>query len=74
MQDSSVGAAVLIATIAVLFAVGFIVFWLRDRGRAREVSRDPQRTEPTASPDSRSREAREGAANEPPELRRERRH
>ena len=75
MADSSAGAVVLIAVIAVLIAAGFIVFWLHDRGRADEVSVDPQRTEPgPVPPDTRTREAREGAADEPPELRRERRH
>jgi hypothetical protein len=52
--------------IAVLIAAGFIALWVRDKGRADEVSDDPERanTDTELGPD-----AREGAAQEPPELR-----
>jgi hypothetical protein len=52
--------------IAVLIAAAFIALWVRDKGRADEVSDDPERasTDTELGPD-----AREGAAQEPPELR-----
>jgi hypothetical protein len=59
-------AGVLMVAIAVLIAAGFIALWVRDKGRADEVSDDPERanTDTELGPD-----AREGAAQEPPELR-----
>ena len=69
MEDSSVGAAVLIVLIA-----AFVTLWLRDKGRADEVATDPERPQPDVAAQSRAREAREEAADEPPELKRERRH
>ena len=64
-------AGVLMVGIAVLIAAAFIALWIRDKGRADEVSDDPERasTGSELGPD-----AREGAAQEPPEVRRERRH
>jgi hypothetical protein len=73
MVGSSAGAVVLIAVLAVLLAAGFVALWLRDKGRADEVSDDPGRMEPEV-PETRARDAREGAADEPPAQRRERRH
>jgi hypothetical protein len=73
MLDSSVGAAVLIAVIAILFAAGFITFWLRDKGRADEVSDDPTRARTDVAAHTRARGLREGAADEPPNVSRERR-
>jgi hypothetical protein len=57
--------------IAVLIAAAFIALWVRDKGRADEVSDDPERvnTGTELGPD-----AREGAARQPPETKRERRH
>ena len=70
-MGDNVWAGVLMVGIAVLIAAGFIALWIRDKGRADEVSDDPERasTGTELGPD-----AREGAAHEPPELRRERRH
>ena len=70
-MTDSLGPALLMVTLAVLIAAGFIVFWVRDKGRADKVSDDPERAQTGThlGPD-----AREGAADEPPELRRERRH
>jgi hypothetical protein len=61
-------------TVAILIVAGFTTFWLRDKGRADEMAGDPQRTEPDPNVDTRPRGAREGAADEPPAMRRERRH
>jgi hypothetical protein len=74
MEDSSVGAAVLIGVIAVLIIAAFITLWLRDKGRADEVATDPQRPQPDVATQTRAREAREEAADEPPVQKRERRH
>jgi hypothetical protein len=72
MQDSTTGAVVLIAVVAIFILGAFVVLWLRDKGRADEVSADPARTEgPPAH--ARPRIAREGAADEPPHVSRERR-
>jgi hypothetical protein len=72
MQDTSVGAVVLIAVVAILILGMFVTLWLRDKGRADEVSEDRARTE--APPvHTRPRSAREGAADEPPHVSRERR-
>ena len=60
--------------VAILIVGGFTTLWLRDKGRADEMAGDPQRTEPDPNMESRPRDAREGAADEPPALRRERRH
>jgi hypothetical protein len=65
-------AGVLMVALAVVIAVAFITLWVRDKGRADEVSDDPERAHPD---DHLGSDAREGAADElPPELRRERRH
>lgn len=64
-------AGVLMVGIAVLIAAAFIALWVRDKGRADEVSEDPERVH---TGDHLGPDAREGAAQEPPELKRERRH
>jgi hypothetical protein len=57
--------------LAVLIAVAFVVLWVRDKGRADEVSGDPERTRIADHPGS---DAREGAADIlPPDVTRERR-
>lgn len=70
-MGDNVWAGVLMVAIAVLIAAAFIALWVRDKGRADEVSDDPERVNTGAElgPD-----AREGAAQQPPEVRRERRH
>ena len=70
-MTDSLGPALLMLTVAVLFAAGFTVFWLRDKGRADDMSDDPGRAQTGhhLGPD-----AREGAAQQPPEQERERRH
>ena len=70
-MNDSMWAGVLMVTLAVLIAVGFTTMWVRDKGRADEVADDPERAESDVhlGPD-----VREGAAQEPPALRRERRH
>jgi hypothetical protein len=60
--------------VAILIFGGFTTLWLRDKGRADEMAGDPERTAPHPRAEARPREAREGAAEEPPVLRRERRH
>lgn len=64
-------AVVLMLALAVVIAVAFIALWVRDKGRADEVSEDPERAHTDIDLGS---DAREGAAEEPPEVRRERRH
>lgn len=73
MLDRSAGAAVLIAVIAVLILAGFIAFWRRDKGRAQEVRHDPARAQQDVAMHTRAREQREGSADEPPRVSRERR-
>jgi hypothetical protein len=70
MNDSA-WAGVLMTTLAVIIAIGFITVWVRDRGRAKEQATDTERTdkEPDLGPQS-----REGAAEEPHDTSRERRH
>jgi hypothetical protein len=70
MNDSA-WAGVLMATLAVIIAIGFITVWVRDRGRAKEQATDTERTdtEPDLGPQS-----REGAAEQPRDTSRERRH
>ena len=70
MNDSA-WAGVLMATLAVLIAIGFVTMWVRDRGRAREQAADAERTEPDPHLDTQSRE---GAAGEPHDIHKERRH
>jgi hypothetical protein len=70
MNDSA-WAGVLMATLAVLIAVGFVTMWIRDRGRAREQAADTERTEPDPHLGMQSRE---GAAEEPHDIHKERRH
>ena len=70
MNDSA-WAGVLMATLAVLIAIGFITMWVRDRGRAKEQATDSERTETDPHLDAHSRE---GAAGEPRHISRERRH
>ena len=70
MGDSA-WALVLMVAVAVLIAAAFIALWVRDKGRADEVADDPERAH---TGDHLGPDAREGAAEEPPELRRERRH
>lgn len=67
-------AGVVMVAVAILLFVLFTMFWLRDKGRADDMAGDPQRTEPDPNVETRPRTAREGAADEPPALRRERRH
>ena len=73
-MGDGVWAGVLMVVVAILICAGFTMFWLRDKGRADEMAGDPQRIEPDPNMGSRTRDAREGAADEPPALRRERRH
>jgi len=70
MNDSA-WAGVLMTTLAVLIAIGFITVWVRDRGRAKEQATDSERmdTEPHLDPQSRER-----AADQPHDISRERRH
>ena len=70
MSDSA-WAGVLMATLAVLIAIAFITMWVRDRGRAKEQATDSERmdTDPHLDPQS-----REGAAEQPRDISRERRH
>ena len=70
MTDSA-WAAVLMGAAAVLLAIGFITLWMRDKGRADEQAGDPERMRTDAHLSTGSRE---GTAEQPPELRRERRH
>jgi hypothetical protein len=44
MRDNA-WAGVLMVAIAVLIAAAFIVLWIRDKGRADEVSDDPERAD-----------------------------
>lgn len=67
-------AGVLMVVVAVLILAAFTTLWLRDKGRADEMAGDPERIEPDPNVETRPRSAREGAADEPPVLRRERRH
>ena len=70
-MDSTGWAAVLLGTLAVILAAGFVVLWIRDKGRADEQSGDPERAQ---ADDHLRSDAREGAAEVlPPEMR-ERRH
>ena len=46
-MENSMWAGVLMVTLAVLIAAGFITMWVRDKGRADEVADDPERTERT---------------------------
>ncbi len=65
MSGSMWGAAVPLV-IGVLLVAGFIVFWVRDKGRADEVSDDPERGQ---NGDHLGSDAREGAAEVlPPEM------
>ena len=59
MRDSA-WAMVLMVTLAVLIAAAFIALWVRDKGRADEVSGDPERARTDAHLGS---DAREGAAD-----------
>lgn len=72
MKGSSVAAAVLVAVVVIFILGLFITLWLRDKGRADEVSEDRSRTQPEPV-HTRPRSAREGAADEPPDISRERR-
>lgn len=64
--------AVLMGVLAVLIAVAFVVLWVRDKGRADEVSTDPERTH---TADHLGPDAREGAAEVlPPDVTREMRY
>jgi hypothetical protein len=70
MNDSG-WAGVLMATLAILIAAGFITMWVRDRGRAKEQATDSERTDTATDPGSQSRE---GAANAPHDTPTEGRH
>jgi hypothetical protein len=70
MNDSA-WAGVLMATLAILIAIGFITMWVRDRGRAKEQAVDPERTDTEAPL---GMQAREGAAEQPHHVSTERRH
>jgi hypothetical protein len=70
MNDSG-WAGVLMATLAILIAIGFVTMWVRDRGRAQEQATDSERMDIAAHPGAQSRE---GAAEEPHDIPRERRH
>lgn len=70
-MGSTAGAAVLMVAVAILILLAFVVLWVRDKGRADEVSDDPARIDTDTHLDT---DVREGAADEPPEIGRERRH
>jgi hypothetical protein len=70
MNDSA-WAGVLMATLAILIAIGFIAMWVRDRGRAKEQAVDSERTDTDAQL---GMQARVGAAGPPHDVSRERRH
>ena len=71
-MDSTAWAVLLMATLAVVIAVAFIVLWVRDKDRADEEAEDPERAH---TADHLGPDAREGAADElPPDVRRGRRH
>jgi hypothetical protein len=70
MGDNTWAVVLMVALAAVIAAV-FIALWVRDKGRADEVAEDPERAHTDTDLGS---DAREGAAEEPPEARRERRH
>lgn len=67
MNDTSVGAVVVIAVVVIFILGMFVTLWLRDKGRADEVSNDRGRTAPDPVR-TRPRSAREGAADEPPTI------
>jgi hypothetical protein len=67
----NVWAVALMVALAAVIAIAFIALWVRDKGRADEVSEDPERAHTDSDLGS---DAREGAADEPPDVRRERRH
>ena len=70
-MGSTAWAAVLLGTLAVILALAFILLWVRDKGRAEEVSEDPERSH---TGDDLGSGAREGAAESlPPESRERRR-
>jgi len=68
MNDSA-WAGILMATLAVLIAVGFVAMWVRDRGRAREQATDSERVEPDPQVGA---QPREGAAGRPHDISKER--
>lgn len=70
-MSTNAWAGVLMVTLAVVLAAGFIAMWLQDKGRADEQADDPERLTTDTHLGS---EPREGAADEPPVLRNERRH
>jgi hypothetical protein len=70
MNDSA-WAGVLMASLAILIAIGFIAMWVRDRGRANEQAADVDRTNTDVHPGPQSRE---GAAAWPHDTPIERRH
>ena len=70
--NSTTWAAVLMVTVAIIIAAAFITLWMRDKGRADEVSEDPERAH---TGDHLGTDARGGAADElPPDMGTERRH
>ena len=74
MSDSA-WAGVLMTTLAVIIAIGFITVWVRDRGRAKEQATDSERTDTDTDTDPHlDPHSREGAADEPHDISRERRH
>ncbi|MGY2874847.1 hypothetical protein ACVW00_002037 [Marmoricola sp. URHA0025 HA25] len=70
-MNNSAWAGVLMATLAVLIAIGFVTMWVRDRGRAHEQATDADRADTDAHLSARSRE---GAAEGPHDIPKERRH
>lgn len=70
MNDSA-WAGVLMATLAILIAIGFITMWVRDRGRAKEQAADSERTDTDVQLGA---HAREGAAEQPHDVPTERRN
>jgi hypothetical protein len=74
MNDSG-WAGVLMAALAILIAIGFVTMWVRDRGRAQEQAADAERTDTVTDPGTPpGAQSREGAAEEPHPVQRERRH
>jgi hypothetical protein len=70
-MDNSGWAGVLMATLAILIAIGFVTMWVRDRVRAQEQATDAERTGTGAL---HGEQSSEGAADRPRDTERERRH
>ena len=83
-MGSTLGAAIVVAVVAIALITAFITLWHKDRGRAEEVSADPRRLQDErgqqqgdpndTSTGGAGSYAREGTAFQPPESTEERRH